>query len=358
MTAVQSTRALLEQTIDRVTGAPFRQSDAKGFLEFVTAQQAKIQENPDPVEELTGRVEKLSLNHINQAIARLKELLELVMTANEVYNVAIDVEFRLPSRTREYFWRRVDGECEIGQKTEKVLNREGSFRIKLLEGDVAIKKLHCGEMGKYFMNREKLIYMMLDHEYILGFLGSGASSLYLEKGVHDFFNCIYGDCEHRGASYAANSLSFLNQVAKALEYLHSKGIFHQDLKPENILITLNNIAKLFDFGGSAIGRDFDDQVISTPFYYPFRKTTRDNNDIWALGIVAAEVVVRRLYDYSQDLINDIAQREDLTGDLLKIRRVANKCLCCLQEKVTWPDILKLFSSTGRKRAPLAAIAEE
>jgi len=44
------------------------------------------------------------------------------------------------------------------------------------------------------------------------------------------------------------ALALLSGVCRALDFAHTKGIYHRDLKPQNILINSNREPKLIDFG--------------------------------------------------------------------------------------------------------------
>lgn len=92
----------------------------------------------------------------------------------------------------------------------------------------------------------------------------------------------------------ADALRAIKEIAKALDFAHSKGFIHRDIKPENILFREEGSAVLSDFG---IARDVDNEsqittigsVVGTPYYMSPEQVTGEKldgrADIYSLGVV-------------------------------------------------------------------------
>jgi eukaryotic-like serine/threonine-protein kinase len=88
------------------------------------------------------------------------------------------------------------------------------------------------------------------------------------------------------------------QVARAMDYIHYRGIIHRDIKPANVMIARTGGVKLMDFG---IARDtsFGDLTeagtgIGTPAYMSPEQVLGDKldarSDIFSLGVVLYQMV--------------------------------------------------------------------
>ena len=93
-----------------------------------------------------------------------------------------------------------------------------------------------------------------------------------------------------------NKLRVANQIARALEYVHSQKIVHRDIKPENIHINTSGVAKLMDFGISkteGLSMTRAGYVLGTPYYMAPEQVTgqgiTNQVDVYAFGILMFEL---------------------------------------------------------------------
>ena len=86
------------------------------------------------------------------------------------------------------------------------------------------------------------------------------------------------------------------QIANALDYAHSKGIFHRDIKPANIIrLADGKTIKLADFGiahvaaGDAMDATSAGAIMGTPHYMSPEQARGDKidarSDLWAVGVI-------------------------------------------------------------------------
>jgi serine/threonine protein kinase len=90
-------------------------------------------------------------------------------------------------------------------------------------------------------------------------------------------------------------VSYVKQVAEALQYAHDKNLIHRDVKPENMLLGQNNNLLLSDFGlvlvaQSSRSRTMKEIAGTVPYMAPeqIQGKPRPASDQYALGIVVYE----------------------------------------------------------------------
>ena len=107
-----------------------------------------------------------------------------------------------------------------------------------------------------------------------------------------------------GAGMArARALDVLEQVARALEAIHARGVIHRDLKPENIMRRADGTLALADFGIAkslgpadplALSHTRHGDIVGTPYYLsPEQASGREvtpASDLYSLGVMMFEML--------------------------------------------------------------------
>ena len=172
-----------------------------------------------------------------------------------------------------------------------------------LERTVAIKALKSAAAGEEHLalrfEREAKSLAALQHENIIHVYDfhreRGAMFIVMEhvQGV-DLYDLLER-CQTLPHDVAA---VIALQVARALDYIHYRGILHRDIKPGNIMISRQGGVKVMDFG-IIQDRRFDDLTqtgtgIGTPSYMSPEQILGDHldgrSDIFSLGIVLYQLV--------------------------------------------------------------------
>jgi serine/threonine protein kinase len=155
----------------------------------------------------------------------------------------------------------------VQARVEKQIRREIEIQQNLRHPNVL-------RLYGYFHD-EKRIFLMLE------FAGKG--ELYKQLTKYGSFS------ERRSAIY-------IDQMADALSYLHSKHVIHRDIKPENLLLGINGELKIGDFGWSVHAPSNRRTTLCGTLDYlpPEMVEGREHNekvDYWALGVLTYEFIV-------------------------------------------------------------------
>jgi serine/threonine protein kinase len=157
----------------------------------------------------------------------------------------------------------------------------GSFGIVYLVEQVhehntqaALKLLHIsltkGEDFKAFLNEASMI--RLRHPHIVPLLNFGISREDLPFLVMEYApQGTLRDHHPKGERISLSSIvSYVDQIAPALQYAHDQRVIHRDIKPENILVRTDGTLMVSDFGLAKILEQSvlisQQKVAGTPVY--------------------------------------------------------------------------------------------
>ncbi|TGJ86144.1 hypothetical protein E0Z10_g2586 [Xylaria hypoxylon] len=126
----------------------------------------------------------------------------------------------------------------------------------------------------------------------------------LEMLIHDTEHIRYG---------AADIKAWMGMLTRAIWFCHQSFVLHRDIKPNNLLIAADGEVKLADFG---LARSFSDPYrlmtsnVITRWYRPPELLFGAQHysgavDVWSVGLVLAELVIRTPYIAGNSEIHQI-----------------------------------------------------
>lgn len=203
------------------------------------------------------------------------------------------------------------------------------------ENNVAIKmvpRAFNDEIDAKRILREIKLLRHFEHENIV----SITDMLPPDKKYVEDFNDVYIVADlmetdlHR-IIYSKQALSidhvqyFIYQVLRGLKYIHSANVIHRDLKPSNLLVNSNCDLKICDFGlargivGDGHLHTMKGSVLLTEYVvtrwyrapeimlscHKYSKPV----DLWSVGCIFAELILRKPYFPGDDYIDQVSVKE-------------------------------------------------
>ena len=177
----------------------------------------------------------------------------------------------------------------------------------LMHRTVAVKMLKEGvgddaTSVKRFINESKAV-SMLSHPNIVSIYDvSVREDLKYIVMEHIRGITLKNYMSRKGKLPVREAVSFTEQMLRALDHAHSKGIIHRDIKPQNIMLLKNGMIKVADFGiaklPSAETVTVTDKAIGTVYYISPEqasgKPIDPRSDLYSVGVMLYEMVTGTL----------------------------------------------------------------
>jgi serine/threonine protein kinase len=89
-------------------------------------------------------------------------------------------------------------------------------------------------------------------------------------------------------------------MALALSYMHGENVLHRDLNPDNVMLTARSKVKIIGFGHACCVSEYAESTVGARTHASFQKLTGlkydGRDDVWALGCILLELLLRTRYD--------------------------------------------------------------
>lgn len=198
--------------------------------------------------------------------------------------------------------------------TDRVGQQFGDYRLIRLIGRGGFADVYLGEhVRRKTMTAVKVLHARLAQDNLKSFLNEARSFRLkhahiiqiLDFGLEDDTGYLVMDYAPNGSLRQrhpkgsqlplSTTVTYVRQVADALQYAHDEGVIHRDIKPDNMLLGQNDQVLLSDFGIASIAQtvtslNLRDQAGTITYMAPeqLQGKPRPASDQYGLGIVVYE----------------------------------------------------------------------
>uniref|UniRef100_A0A7S2LES8 non-specific serine/threonine protein kinase n=1 Tax=Zooxanthella nutricula TaxID=1333877 RepID=A0A7S2LES8_9DINO len=185
-------------------------------------------------------------------------------------------------------------DAALGEGTNGIVRRGTRKSTGVVRAIKAVQKRHMQDVRAF--KQEIQVMKMMDHPNIIKLyeIFENSNKMYLVMEL-----CTGGELFDRilkaGQFTEHEAAVVMQQIFRAVCYLHDMNITHRDLKPENFLFLHEgpieeNVLKLIDFGLSCHLQpgEFHRQVVGTPQYVAPQVLSRKYDkrcDMWSCGVI-------------------------------------------------------------------------
>jgi serine/threonine protein kinase len=165
----------------------------------------------------------------------------------------------------------------------------------------AVKSMEKSRVSRIdHLQREIKLLSMMNHENIIKMMDCYEDETYIHIVTEKYtggelFDKIVDNTTSNGCLSESEAARIVEQILRAVDYLHDNDIVHRDIKPENLLFETkreDSSIRLIDFGLSRTHSRGDEMMsnpVGTCYYFSpeLLKGSYDRaTDLWSVGIVA------------------------------------------------------------------------
>jgi len=197
-----------------------------------------------------------------------------------------------------------------GYKIINVISDNGVARVHLAIQEKLNRKAAIKILNPFFFadqetaqrfRQEAKTAAMLNHSNIVHIYDTGAVGEYQYIVMEYLQDSLRERMKLESSGMKpVHALSIVEEMIKALDYAHFRGVYHRDIKPENIMFRQDGVPILVDFGiafvyDTSVRLTGSDTIMGTVYYMSPEQCNSlqdldGRTDIYSLGVVLYEML--------------------------------------------------------------------